>query len=510
MSERMDTFYHEYTDELTPSNMEDTYLEDIAPPKPVWLKWLVFIGLLTVIIAIFVSVPGEHLAGCFFAFLNCLIVAIAIIKLANKRSLCSVLAITFLVWPTLGWCVGTVYFAIFMPHTPLLNRSVKLQAVILLFIVIYLTAIFYILRKEKPYTFLPDAAGRRLNFMVLALFTFAAVSFMATYVLQAGVRTFAGTLFAYSSCLPLVIGAQITYMRLKERLFTIALFCLLLAFFALANRRRYAITPIFAFMVGLFFLSRVSTKTKVLMLLIGFLIFPTYMIIGNTVRAATHEIGYENWGKKAHAMKEWKYIAAKKNWADTVFGRLFFTGGQAIITETPSEVPYLGFSPYQYLKEAGIAFIPDKFMDRLEFESNARYAGNFILNHYGLARFNISRKHQTGVTLLGHFWLLGGFPFIIAGAVLVALLQGMVFFKINRTLIRKPEMALFLTACMLGSAIEMSGIDFINAMRLLFWRLVLSIAFYYVFIWAFLKRPEAIPAEETTTETTYSEEIPRY
>jgi len=510
MSETMDTFYHEYTDEIALSNMEDVYLDELAPTRPTWLKWVIGIALSAMVIAIFIAVPFRHLPGALLAFFNCLVVATAIIKLANKRSLCSVLAITFLIWPTLGWCVGTVYFAIFVPDTLLLNKSVKLQAVILLFMVIYLTTIFYILRKEKPYTFLPEASARRLNFLVLALFTFTAVSFMATYMLQIWVRTLAGTLFAYSFCLPLVIGAQITYMRRWEKVFAIALFSFLLVFFALANRRRFAVTPIFSFLVGLFLLSRVSAKTKLLILLIGFLGFPTYMIIGNTVREATHEIGYQDWGKKVHAMKEWKYIAAKTKWADTVFGRLFFTGGHAIITETPSRVPYLGFSPTRYLKESAIAFTPDKFFDRLDFESKAKYAGNFILNRYGIVRFYISRKHQTGVTLLGHFWLLGGFLFIIIGAVLVALVQGAVFILINRALRRKPAMALFLTACMLASAIEIPGVDFINAMRLLFWRLVLGTAFYYVFIWAFLKRPEAIPAEESTAETTYSEEIPRY
>ncbi|KPJ66595.1 MAG: hypothetical protein AMJ43_07715 [Coxiella sp. DG_40] len=493
----MNPFYYEYADELPSSYVQEVYPEDVVATKPGWVKWLVIVGLLTTSVAIFIGVRPEHLVGVSLAFLNCLIVGTAIVKLANKRSLCSILVITFLLWPTIGWCLGTIYFAIFTPDIELLNGSVRLQTVILTFLILYLTTIFYILRNEKPYTHIAEPIGRRLNSVTLLFLLFTFGFFAVTRILQLPGGGIAGTLFFYSFYVPLVAGIQATYMRHRDKLFLIVLFGLMVFFFTLANRRRYAITPIFSFLLGYFFLSRARSRTKLLFVLILLLGFPTYMIIGNTVRYFVGKAGYEDFGRSMHALKGWRYAAKEAEWADAVFTRLFFSGGHAIITETPERIPYVGFSPAGYLKETAIAFIPGKLFSRMEFEVNAKYAGNFVLNNYGISKFYITREHQVGVTSLGHFWLLGGWPFLIAGSLILALLHGLVFKIINTILTRKPEMALFLTACMLQSAIEMSGIDLINIMRFLFWRMVLAIVFYYVFIAPFLKRRGTALIEET-------------
>jgi len=493
----MSPVYYEHADELPFSYMQEVYPDDVAATKSGWVKWLIIIGLLTTGIAISIGVHPEHLVGVFLAFLNCLIVGVAIVKLVNKRSLCSLLVITFLLWPTIGWCLGTIYFAIFMPQTELLNGSIKLQGVILVFLTLYLTLIFYILRDEKPYVDLAEPAGRRLNLVTLLFLLFTFAFFAVMKIGQLPGEGIAGTLFLYSYYIPLVVGIQAAYMRRGDKLFLIVLFGLIVFFFTVANRRRYAMTPIFSFLLGYFFLSRGRTKTKLLFVLILLLGFPTYMIIGNTVRYFVGKAGYEDLGRSMHALKGWRYAAGEAEWADTVFTRMFFSGGHAVITETPERMPYVGFSPAEYLKETAIAFVPEKFFDRIEFETNAKYAGNFVLNNYGISKFYITREHQVGVTSLGHFWLLGGWPAIIVGSLILALLHGLVFKIINRVLIRRPEMGLFLTACLLQSAIEMSGIDFINIMRLLFWRMVLAIGFYYVFIAPFLKRPGTALVEET-------------
>lgn len=496
----MSPLYEEYLDEALPSYVQEVHPEDIAPPKPTWIKWLLTTGLFTIITVLFIGVHSEHLFGVFFALINCVIACIAIVKLANKRSLCSVFVITFITLPITGWCLGTIYFAIFLPDTEMLNGSVKLQAVILLFMTIYLTGIFYILRHEKPYIHIAESRCRRLNSVVLLLLFFTFGSFAVTKIWQLPGGGIAGTLYGYSYCTLFVVGAQATYMRRKDKLFILVLFGLLFFFFTLANERRYAIVPMLCFLIGLFFLSHIQTKTKLLILLLFFLAFPTYLVIGNTVRYFVGKGGYEDLGKSMHALKGWKYAAEKAEWMDSMFLRLFYSGGHAIITETPDSIPYVGFSPVEYIRETLIAFIPEKFMDRKEFEAGAKYAGNYVLNNYGISKFYITRKHQTGVTLLGHLWTLGGYPFIIAGAIILVLLQGIVFKVINRAVIWKPERALFLTACLLLSAIEMVGFDLINIMRLLFWRVVLAIAFYYVFIAPFLKQPGA---EEDIEETGY-------
>jgi hypothetical protein len=494
---------YEQGDELISADAAEVYPEQAVPPKPTWLNWLVGIGLLIVFITSLAGARDRHAPGVFLAFLNCLLVGLAVIRLAAKRSLSSIIPITFVLWPVLGWCVGTIYFAAFTPTTPLLNGSVRLQCVIMLFMVLYLAIVFFLLRRDISYVHLPEPVGRRLNVVALYFFSLTAFLFAVTKVFQLPGEGIVGTLFSYSYCLPLLIGAQVTYLRLRHKIYLIVIFCMLLAFFALANRRRYGITPIFAFAVGVFFLSRMRTKTKLVLLVILMLGFPTYMIIGNTVRYFVGRAGYEDFGRSLYAMRGWRYVAGEAKWMDSVFNRLFFTGGHAVITETPSPVPYVGFSPDVYLKETAISLIPGKIIDRIAFHERATYAGNFVLNNYGLARFYITREHQVGVTILGHFWLLGGYPYIIVGALIIALLQGLIFFVINKFVLRRPQFALFITACMMWSAIEMSGTDLISTIRNLFWRLVLGVAFYWVFFVPFLKRSSQLPAAEEIEEPAY-------
>jgi hypothetical protein len=488
--EEMETYDYQYTDSTDPSYAGQEYPVDAALPKPTWLKWLVRIGLVVIFLGILAGVRREHMAGTCLAFLNCLIGAIAIVRFANKRSLCCIIPIAFLTWLILGWGVGTIYFAIFLPdgaygQASYLYQSIRLQTVILVFLIPYLAASFYMLRNEQPHAPLEARSAHRLNFWVLAFFSVVVSVFIIIKTFSLPGDSTAGTFLNYSASLPLLLGAQITLIRLKGKIFTIALFCLMLFFFALANVRRYAMVPILSFLMGFFLLSQVSTKVKLTILLIVLASFPAYVVIGNTVRTIIGTGGYEDLGYRLQVMKEWKGVAKRTPWTESVFGRLFFVGGHSVITRTPSERPYLGFDPSQYIKETAVSFIPGKVLPHMPIYLRARYMGNFILNNYG---FHLTEEHQVGVTLLGHFWLLGGYPFIIIGAFAVAFLQWIFISIVNRALRRAPEKALFYLAFILTVMIWMPGRGFISAMRQLFWYLVLGTAFFYLFINPFLQK----------------------
>jgi hypothetical protein len=373
-------------------------------------------------------------------------------------------------------------------------------------------SIFYFLRKERPYTHMPEALGGRLNVLVFCFFSFSVIFFLVTQFLRLRVMgSIASTFFFYTFFLPLVLGAQVTYMRFSSKVCVLTLFCFMLFSFMVVGSRGYLVIPVFAFLVGFFLLSRVRTTTKLVVILAVLVAFPAYMIIGNTVRAITGRKGFEDIGYNIQALKEWKTVAEVTPWAASTFGRLFFTGGHSIITKTPSEAPYSGFYPGLYLKETAVMLVPEKISGPIHQRVYLRgtYAGNYVLLDYG---FDLRKEFQVGVTLLGHFWLLGGYPFIVAGAIVVALLQGLIIRLVNRALAQQPEKALFYAAIVLTPMIWMSGRSFIITFRNIFWQIVLAIAFYNIFIRPFLKKytydqdssaPELLEQEDQLVYTNH-------
>lgn len=490
---------YEYSEEIDYPCVEDVYYGADSPPKQKWMKWTACILLCVTFVAIVISVDYENMTGSLFAFFNCCVTAVAIIKLANKGSLLSVFPIFFLIWLIMGFSLAPIYFSISFPdftynHIQALYKNVKLQMVVLCFLVPYLIVTFWSLKNAGPYKHTPRPAGNRLNFAVLMLFTFSAGAFAIIKITGLPGDGVAGTFLNYTMCIPFVLGLQITYMSKKRKIIIAIVFAGILFFFALANARRNAMIPIMSFMVGLFLLSKIKTRTKLTILVVLFFAFPAYMVIGNTVRTILGEVGYEDMAGRAKAMKEWKSVAKQSRWADSTFVRLFSTGGHSVVTMTPEEVPFLGFEPDRYLREMAISFVPGKILQGMKLYFSAKYVYNFNLNRYG---FHLTEEHQVGISIIGHLWMLGGYPFIIGGAIFLGLMQWIVFAFINRSLRSRPEKGVFYAGFIMSTFMWMSGRDLIIVIRGLFWQVILAIAFYYIFIAPFLKRfnPEPVVME---------------
>jgi hypothetical protein len=211
------------------------------------------------------------------------------------------------------------------------------------------------------------------------------------------------------------------------------------------------------------------------------------MVIGNTVREILGTKESVDVQSGIYALKQWKYVAKEAQWGTSVFGRLFFTGGHSIITRTPSEVPFVGFSPFLYAKETVIMLLPERISGPLhqQYYLYGKYAGNSSLLAYG---FQLRKEFQVGATLLGHFWSLGGYPFIFLGTLSVALMQGIIILIVNRAYAKQVEKGLFYLAFIIQPIFWMSGRTFIIAFRDAFIQLILGVAFYHTFVYLFVKR----------------------
>lgn len=468
----------------------ESWVEDNCPTSQIWFKWLTYISLGLMLLGILIGAGTDRLSSL-MAYLNCLVVGWTLVKLSQKRSICVLFPIAFLAWLIMGCSVAPIYYAIFNPeatyqyYQPVLFKNLKFQLAVFAFLIPYIMTTLWSMQREIPYIHLSEKRAQRLNLLTFLLFSLSALVFVFVQVFKLPGEGYAGTFLNYTSCLALILGIHIRAIRIHLKVLLLGYFAVLFFFFALANARRYALVPMLAFLLGIFFLSRVTTRTKVVILLIMLVLFPAYMVVGNTVRYLLGEVGFEDLGYRAQVLKEWKYVAQQVSWADSVFGRFFFTGGHAVVTRTPEEIPYLGFNPKRYFLETAISFIPGKLKEHMTFYIESQYAYNFHLNNYG---FHLTEEHQVGISIFGHFWVLGGYPFMIVGGVMVALLQWAACSFVNRSFRVMPEKGLFYLAFLLPSFIWMSGRGFIAVLRGLFWQMVLAVLFYYVFIWPFLKR----------------------
>ncbi|MBN1765531.1 MAG: hypothetical protein JW860_09765 [Sedimentisphaerales bacterium] len=454
-------------------------------------------SLTIVLVAILLTVPKEHKLGALLAFINCIIGSVAIYKMVCKQSLGCLIPAIFLGWKILGWCVAPIYFAIFMPDagygiftwTPYLAKDVKVQIIVLSFLIPYLLIIFMMMRHQVSYAPTSLQTARRTNLLVIIIFSVGTILYIATGRFVAEQQSYIDTVFKYTEWLPIVLGIQFTYMSRKIKIICLIIFIIRIAFFTLLNRRALAVMPVISLLTGLLLLSQMSRKTKMVIITSLLVVFPAYMVIGNTVRIVAGSLsGDIQYG--LHAMKQWKYIAQESPWAASTFGRLFFNGGHSILSRTPEEVPFVDFSPKQYLKEGVVVFLPSKFTGALQqqYYLEGIYAGNALLYSYG---YQLRREYQVGVSILGHFWSLGGYPYIIIGGILVALLQGVIIFLINRATVRNPEKAVFCLALVLSPVFWMAGRGFIVSVRNLIWYYIFGIVFYYVFIHFFVNQDQA-------------------
>ena len=261
-------------------------------------------------------------------------------------------------------------------------------------------------------------------------------------------------------------------------------------FYTIGNARGMALNTIMLLIFGVLFFSKCSPKTKLIIMICLGLSLPSYILISNTARLLTAEIGFEDFWYRVGLFKEWRVATVGQSPAATAFGRLFFTAGHAIILRTPSEIPYRSFKLLHYLREIAEALIPGKIYYR------PYYRGDIILRDYG---FYVTETTSIDTSLLGSFWFLGGYLFIFAGGIAVGLFHSLIMLVLRRASSASKIKAFVYFSVFAPSVFWASRIGFIEHWRDMMYRFVLAFILYQVV--------KLIVAEAQYDENTLSEHI---
>jgi hypothetical protein len=165
--------------------------------------------------------------------------------------------------------------------------------------------------------------------------------------------------------------------------------------------------------------------------------------------------------------------------------RLFMDGGHNIITRTPEEVPCFPFDAGSYMKEMVISLAPGV----LFFE--AEYRTNYHLLRYG---FNIGPT-SVGISLVGHFWMLGTWLGVVFGGVLTGLTHGLGMFLIRRARQVSWAKGLIFCAIIITTMFDTFGEDFIQLFRMVIWRWMLAALIWIVIRMFIPQSPEVAERE---------------
>jgi hypothetical protein len=240
-------------------------------------------------------------------------------------------------------------------------------------------------------------------------------------------------------------------------------------FYTLGNARLMAMMPTMLFIFGVLFASKISPKTKLIILVSLVLLVPIYLVIGNATRILTGSIGFENLGYRFEALKDWRQAAQQTTPLRALFGRLFFTAGHTIIIETPEYYPYRDFEFIPYFKEFFLMLLPGRIYYR------PYYSGSIVLTDYG---FMITEQTSVEVSLIGNLWLMGGAWIVFIGGIFTAGLQYLLIKVIRRAWRRSQFKAMLYVGLISSLLFGASGQDIMSNWRNIVWQLIYGFLFY--------------------------------
>lgn len=393
-----------------------------------WYTRPVTLVILAVLVAgLLFGARPENRAAVMMAAVNFAVICIACVRLVKHRRMSSLVPVLVLAWFALGWPLGTVLFGILTPdiYYPLprwrsymLDGNLRLQLATFVFVTTYvLTFLATRPRGESDLPMRPNAdeARRLLAILVpVCLLTTMAIAVASVAAKGSALQYVALGTQKYIIGFYLVIGGLILYLRSSTILFLIGFLALATLFFFVGNARGQAARPVVLIVGGLLFLSAVKGRTKMLMMATIAIGGPILLVIGNTTRELMGSGGFSNFSARLQALANWKEVLGESSVVIRTFGRLFSTGGHAIITSSPERVPYMHFSLFAYCREIfSTLFIPQRII------YYAPYSETITLNNYGF--HVIPGGHSVELSMIGSFWMVGGYLAVFLGAIAVGL-----------------------------------------------------------------------------------------
>ncbi|MCB9853105.1 MAG: hypothetical protein H6819_08415 [Phycisphaerales bacterium] len=403
-----------------------------------WYTRPTTIGVFLVAICALIFVPSaEYRSAVIFGAFNFALICFFCVRFVRHRKLSSLIPVLFFAWVALGWPLGTVIFGLASPdmcydipagRRYVLDGNLRIQVVTLVFVVTY-AATFFILRPRgapdlpiRP----PEYQVRRLLYVLLPICLGLTVSLAVVTVTmqQNAVSYVAFGLQKYIIGLYLVIGGCILYLRFPTLLFIAATLAGATLIFFVGNARGMAARPVVLIIAGVLFLSTVKDRTKLLMLLSVCIGMPLLLVIGNTTRTLSKTVGFTDFAYRLSLLTEWDKVLENSPIFTSTFGRLFSTGGHAIITNSPERVPFMAFEASKYgLEIVASLFVPGTIW------FYAPYSVTTNLNNYGFHL--IPGGHSVELSLIGSFWMIGGYVAVFLGAIATGMFHAALAHWIN-------------------------------------------------------------------------------
>lgn len=454
-------------------------------PSARWYVIPVAIAIVLFIPCVFFGPGPGHRLVVFVAFVNCLLIAGASIFFIRTHTLQGLIPILFLIWFGLGWPVASIIFAVWYPeifYTTMAAKSyhlegnLRLQTALLTFLIAYITILmFFMPRGERNLPIVNVSAPSQRAIPVVVLLTaFALFFFTVTSLFQASglIGYFGHGFFKYFNALPFIIGAYWIHVTKKSRIFLCILFLGCGYIFTIANARGMAIAPIALFFLGLLFCSAIKQRTKFIMIITVALLFPAYLVIGNTTRLLTNEIGFSDFAYRVQALGRWREVYQQSDSVASTFGRLFSTGGHSIVTRTPEEVPYMEFSLGKYTMEFVTKILIPGRLYNISY-----YSSSITLRDYDI---RVSEETSVELSMVGAFWRYGGYFPVLIGGVIVGLFHTGLGYLLRGAMRKSALRGIFFLAGITYHLIWAQNLNFILHAKNLLWSFVIYALLYHI------------------------------
>jgi hypothetical protein len=501
------------------------FREGIASHVPHWLKHVIWAAIIIIPAIIGATVRSDRIGVCFLAYLNCLLYALFGIHFLKKGTLGNLIPLLAPSYLIIGSCVGLIYFGVFIPdamyetlggNVSYFAGGVRYQLAIFGFLLVYFLIMLRLLRSEDGVPQSPAMCTKYIAYLTLAIYVPVMLIGIVDRVASLGpIGIWGNRLLGYYLSLLFVVGALFGKMSKSSKIFLIVFLGGTIVFFTLGVARGFAMKPVFPVVCGILLFSEVKNRTKLIFMAVTVVLLPLYMMVGNTIRLLTHTGAgaYRDFSQHLEVLKDWRQATQKRSPGVNFFGRMFLTAGNVIVADSPSRVPYLGFNPVGYFREATIYLLPGPVIEAILHSSvsegqigeffGAKYTGKWRLLDYGIY---VSPTQSVETSTIGACWMLGGFPYVIAGGCVLALIHGFTAWRIRRAWIENPDKGLFYFAIFFHSVYWTFNTDLILLWRNIIWMLIFAY-FGYRIIFPFLRSFYAGMWEEYYAQTGYTQVV---
>ncbi len=462
--------------------------------RPRWFTRPATIALSVIPFVILGLAPQDAWSAGLLAYANALIIGVAAIRFLKQGTLQGLIPVLFLLWLGVGWVLGTIYFAAFLPEMTyktvnderlMLHGNAGLQLKVFVFLLIYLgTFSTFASRRMKLSEY--RAAPREATRFALAAMALFVPGLLLNAVnkavgLPGPLEYVANGANLYLAALPLTVGAMFAHIGFPLKVITLVFLAAIAGFNVLGNARGDAAMPLAMFTLGYLLLSGVSQQRKFMSMIVGTVAFLAIVVIGDTTRTVLKGIGFGDLSARVEALSQWQEVAARTSPFAKTFGRLFWTAGHTILTLVPDSYTYVDFSVGPFIKEFFLRQLPGKLV-----ATPAYYSSPERLRAYD---FNITDVTSVELSFLGSLWMLGGWPPLLAGSVAVAVLHVLLSHLIAAMARRSGYMAIFFFSMVAMALVWAQNLDIISQTRWLNWRLAIAAVLYVLMVGPLVRAP---------------------